>query len=83
MLWLVGLLSLDTYEKGKQEVLDEQSINVSEEEEEKGKEEDAEDKPLLPPEVFQHLKTAAAEEKKEEKPKGICETLHMKTKVVS
>ena len=45
-------------------------MDLSEEENEKKKEEDedSEEKPLLPPEVFKHLKTAAAVEKKEEKP---------------
>ena len=34
----------------------------------KDKDQDCEDKPLLPPEVFKHLKTAASGEKQEEKP---------------
>lgn len=69
----------DTYEKGKQEVLDERGKDLSEEGEDededegedenvKDKDQDSEDKPLLPPEVFKHLKTAATGEKKEEKP---------------
>ena len=62
------MLLSDTYEKGKQDVVDEQSMNLPDEEQEKEKDEDTDDKPLLPPEVFKHLKTAAASEKKEEKP---------------
>ena len=67
---IVPCLFLDTYEKGKQDILDEQNMDLSEDENEKKKEEDedVEDKPLLPPEVFKHLKTTAAVEKNEEKP---------------
>ena len=68
---MINLLLTDTYEKGKQDVLDEEGMDMSEGEDEKVKEkkEDAKDKPLLPPEVFKHLRTAiATEEKKEEKP---------------
>ena len=58
----------DTYEKaGRQDILVEESMEMSEDEGDKGKE-DKEEKPLLPPEVFEHLKTADTEEKKEEKP---------------
>lgn len=58
----------DTYEKaGRQDILVEESMEMSEDEADKEKEEDKEEKPLLPPEVFEHLKTAGTEEKKEEK----------------
>ena len=58
----------DTYEKGKQDILVEESMEMSEDEADKEKVSDKEEKPLLPPEVFEHLKTAAGtEEKKEEK----------------
>lgn len=76
-LQVILFLLLDTYEKGKQEVLDERGKDLSEEGEDedegedenvKDKDQDSEDKPLLPPEVFKHLKTAATGEKKEEKP---------------
>jgi len=69
--FLINLLLTDTYEKGQQDVLDEEGMDMSEGEDEKvkEKEEDAKDKPLLPPEVFKHLRTAiATEEKKEEEP---------------
>lgn len=57
----------DTYEKaGRQDILVEESMEMSEDEADKEKE-DKEEKPLLPPEVFEHLKTAGTEEKKEEK----------------
>ena len=42
-------------------------MEMSEDEGDKEKE-GKEEKPLLPPEVFEHLKTAGTEEKKEEKP---------------
>lgn len=60
----------DTYEKGKQDTFDAQSMDVSDEEEkEKEKDKDSEEgKPLLPPEVFKHLKTSAESEKKEKPP---------------
>ena len=59
----------DTYEKaGRQDILVEESMEMSEDEADKEKKEDKEEKPLLPPEVFEHLKTAGTEEKKEEKP---------------
>ncbi|KAJ7382994.1 Domain with 2 conserved Trp (W) residues [Desmophyllum pertusum] len=57
----------DTYEKGKQDIMVEESMEMSEDEADKETDEDKEQKPLLPPEVFEHLKTAATEEKKEEK----------------
>lgn len=57
----------DTYEKaGKQDILVEESMEMSEDEADKEKDEDKEEKPLLPPEVFEHLKTASTDEKKEE-----------------
>lgn len=57
----------DTYEKaGKQDILVEESMEMSEDEADKEKDEDKEEKPLLPPEVFEHLKTAGTDEKKEE-----------------
>ena len=65
----------DTYEKGKQDVVSEQIMDLSEENNEKietkDKQKDEEtdaDKPLLPPEVFKHLKKAETAERKEEKP---------------
>lgn len=65
---MFGLLILsDTYEKGKQDIMVEESMEMSEDEADKETDEDKEEKPLLPPEVFEHLKTAATEEKKEEK----------------
>ena len=67
-VFLIGLLSSDTYEKaGKQDILVEESMEMSEDEADKEKDEEKEEKPLLPPEVFEHLKTAGTEEKKEEK----------------
>lgn len=68
------LLWSDTYEKGKQDTFDAQSMDVSDEEEkEKEKDKDSEEgKPLLPPEVFKHLKTSAESEKKEKPPIGKC-----------
>jgi len=57
----------DTYEKaGKQDILVEESMEMSDDEADKQKDEDKEEKPLLPPEVFEHLKTAGTEERKEE-----------------
>ena len=49
-------------------------MDVSDEEEkEKEKDKDSEEgKPLLPPEVFKHLKTSAESEKKEKPPIGKC-----------
>lgn len=48
-------------------------MDVSDEEEkEKEKDKDSEEgKPLLPPEVFKHLKTSAESEKKEKPPIGL------------
>lgn len=48
-------------------------MDVSDEEEkEKEKDKDSEEgKPLLPPEVFKHLKTSAESEKKETPPIGL------------
>lgn len=65
--FLIGLLLSDTYEKaGKQDILVEESMEMSDDEADKQKDEDKEEKPLLPPEVFEHLKTAGTEERKEE-----------------
>ena len=65
--FLIGLLLSDTYEKAeKQDILVEESMEMSEDEADKEKDGDKEEKPLLPPEVFEHLKTAGTEEKKEE-----------------
>ena len=67
-VFLAGFLLSDTYEKaGKQDILVEESMEMSEDEADKEKNEDKEEKPLLPPEVFEHLKTVGTEEKKEEK----------------
>ena len=64
----VGFLFADTYEKGKQDILVEESMDMSEDEAGKEKDDDKEEKRLLPPEVFEHLRTTAGtEEKKEEK----------------
>lgn len=41
-------------------------MEMSDDEADKEKDEDKEEKPLLPPEVFEHLKTADTEERKEE-----------------
>ena len=41
-------------------------MEMSDDEADKEKDEDKEEKPLLPPEVFEHLKTAGTEERKEE-----------------
>ncbi|XP_078345829.1 uncharacterized protein LOC144631294 isoform X2 [Oculina patagonica] len=58
----------DTYEKGKQDILVEESMEMSEDEADKEKDDNKEEKRLLPPEVFEHLRTTAGtEEKKEEK----------------
>ena len=59
----------DTYNKGKQDILVEESMEMSEDEanKENDNDKDKEEKPLLPPEVFEHLRTAPAEEKKGEK----------------
>ena len=57
---------LDTYDKGKQDTLVEESMDMSDEEAKIGGE-DKEEKPLLPPEVFEHLKAAPTEDKKGEK----------------
>ena len=67
MLWS------DTYEKGKQDTFDAQSMDVSDEEEkEKEKDKDSEEgKPLLPPEVFKHLKTSSESEQKEKPAIGL------------
>lgn len=56
----------DTYDKGKQDTLVEESMDMSDEEAKIGNE-DKEEKPLLPPEVFEHLKAAPTEDKKGEK----------------
>nr|XP_058951458.1 formin-binding protein 4-like isoform X1 [Pocillopora verrucosa] len=56
----------DTYDKGKQDTLVEESMDMSDEEAKIGSE-DKEEKPLLPPEVFEHLKAAPTEDKKGEK----------------
>ena len=66
-------VTLDTYEKGLHDVLEEENMEVSEEEQEaveQGKDEMNEDneKALLPPEVFEHLRSSAAEVKEETKP---------------
>ena len=62
----------DTYEKGVQDTVEEENMDVSADEEgaealEAGGEEkpaDDDQKPLLPPEVFEHIKSAADEEQK-------------------
>ena len=65
MLWS------DTYEKGKQDTFDAQSMDVSDEEEKEKDKDSEEGKPLLSPEVFKHLKTSSESEKKEKPPIGL------------
>lgn len=57
----------DTYDKGKRDILVEESMDMSDEEAKKGNDDNKEEKPLLPPEVFEHLKAAPAEDKNGEK----------------
>ena len=64
----------DTYENGKQDVVKEKKMDLPDEEDKEMKqgnvakdEETESEKPLLPPEVFEHLKNSEIGEKKEDK----------------
>lgn len=64
----------DTYENGKQDVVKEKKMDLPDEEDKEMKQENVakdeeteSEKPLLPPEVFEHLKNSETGEKKEDK----------------
>ena len=64
----------DTYDHGKQDIVKEKKMDLPDEEDKEmkqenvAKDEDTEsEKPLLPPEVFEHLKNSETGEKKEDK----------------